>query len=148
MTFLSSLSVAQLRNAVAIKEQIEHLEAQLASIVGETTTPQATGKKRRRMSAVGRAKIAAAARARWAKIKRTDAISEPVKVKRKLSAAHKRKLIKALAKARKIRLAGLKAQKTKPVKKDKRSSPATRAKLAAAARARWAKVKAEGKKTL
>jgi hypothetical protein len=33
-------------------------------------------------------------------------------------------------------------------KKDRRSSPAVRAKLAAAARARWAKVKAAGKKGL
>jgi len=50
---------------------------------------------------------------------------------RKLSAANKRQLIKALAKARKIRWA---------------MTPATRAKLAAAARARWAR--AEGKTTL
>jgi len=33
-------------------------------------------------------------------------------------------------------------------KKDRRSSPATRAKLAAAAKARWAKVRAEGKRAL
>jgi hypothetical protein len=33
-------------------------------------------------------------------------------------------------------------------KKDRRSSPAVRAKLAAAAKARWAKVRAEGKKRL
>jgi hypothetical protein len=69
MTPLNSLSVAQLREAVAIKEQIEQLETQLASIFGETTTLEVAGKNRRRMSAAGRARMAAAARARWAKIK-------------------------------------------------------------------------------
>ncbi len=96
MRFLSSLSVVQLRKAVAIKEQLEHLEAQLASIVGETTTPQATGKKRRRMSAAGRARIAAAARARWAKMR--GGKESPPK-KRKVSAAARLRL-SAAAKAR------------------------------------------------
>ena len=98
------------------------------------------------MSAAGRRAIAAGARLRWAKIKGNGATSEPVKLKRKISPAHKRKLIKALAKARKIRRANLKSAKV--TKKDRRSSPATRAKLAAAAKARWAKVRAEGKKGL
>jgi hypothetical protein len=61
-----------------------------------------------------------------------------------MSAAHKRKLIKALARARRIRWARVKTVK----KKDRRSSPAVRAKLAAAARARWAKARAEGKSRL
>ena len=69
MTSLNSLSVAQLREAVAIKEQIEHLETQLASIFGETTMPEVAGKKRRRISAEGKANMAAAARARWAKVR-------------------------------------------------------------------------------
>jgi hypothetical protein len=96
MTFLSSLSVVQLRKAVGIKERIEHLEARLASIAGDTTPPQATGKKRRRMSAAGRARIAAAARARWAKIKGQR--KSPRK-KRKVSAAARLRL-SAAAKAR------------------------------------------------
>jgi hypothetical protein len=69
MRLLNSLSVSQLRKAVDLKEKIEHLEAQLASIVVVTKMPQATSKKRRRMSASGRARIAAAARARWAKVR-------------------------------------------------------------------------------
>ena len=81
MTPLNSLSVAQLREAVAIKEQIERLETQLASVFGETTMPEVAGKKRRRMSAAGRARMAAAARARWAKIKGTQAT--PTKKRRK-----------------------------------------------------------------
>jgi hypothetical protein len=57
--------------------------------------------------------MAAAQRARWAKIKGNSVAPEPAKAK-----------------------------------KDRRSSPATRAKLAAAAKARWAKARAEGKTKL
>jgi hypothetical protein len=96
MKFLSSLSVAQLRKAVAIKEQIESLEAQLASITEDTSTLPTTGKKRRRMSAAGRARIAAAARARWAK---TKGQTESPHKKRKVSAAGRLRL-SAAAKAR------------------------------------------------
>ena len=94
---LNSLSVAQLRKAVAIKEQIEQLETQLASVFVETTMPEVAGKKRRRMSAAGRARMAAAARARWAKIKGTEAT--PTKRRRKMS-AEGRARISAAAKAR------------------------------------------------
>ena len=97
MTALNNLSVAQLREAVAIKEQIEQLENQLASIFGGTTTPGVAGKKRRRMSAAGKANMAAAARARWAKIKGTQAT--PTKKRRKMS-AEGRARISAAAKAR------------------------------------------------
>ena len=93
MTPLNSLSVAQLREAVAIKEQIEQLETQLASIFGETTMPEVAGKKRRRMSAAGKANMAAAARARWAKIKGTQ--TTPTKM-----SAEGRARISAAAKAR------------------------------------------------
>jgi len=93
MRLLNSLSVAQLREAVAIKEQIEQLETQLASIFGETTIPEVAGKKRRRMSAEGKANMAAATRARWAKIKGTQ--TTPTKM-----SAEGRARISAAAKAR------------------------------------------------
>jgi hypothetical protein len=96
MKFLSSLSVAQLRKAVAIKEQIEHLEAQLASITEDATAPQTIGNKRRRMSTAGRARIGAAARARWAK---TKGQTESPRKKRKVSQAVRFRL-SAAAKAR------------------------------------------------
>jgi hypothetical protein len=151
---ISDLSTAQLQRIIAIKQQIEDLQSQLDSVADGGAAPIKRGpgrpKGKRKMSAAGRAAIAAGARLRWAKIKGNGASSEPVKVKRTLSPAHKRKLIKALAKARKVRLANLKGNQVtpEPAKKDRRSSPATRAKLAAAAKARWARVKAEGKKTL
>jgi hypothetical protein len=97
MRFLRSLSVAQLRKAVAVKEQIEQLETQLASIFGEAMIPEVAGKKRRRMSASGKANMAAAARARWAKLKGTQ--TTPTKKRRKMS-AEGRARISAAAKAR------------------------------------------------
>jgi hypothetical protein len=67
----SNLTVTQLKRAVAIKERIEALERELASVVGDAA-PSGRGtipKRRRRMSPAARAKIAAAARARWAKFR-------------------------------------------------------------------------------
>jgi hypothetical protein len=120
---ITNLTTTQLNQIIAIKEQIEALESQIDSIAadgGEVPTPF-TG--------------------------------EPPSTSRRkyrMTAAHRRKLIKALARARRIRWAKFKAQSAAPrrAKRDRRSSPEVRAKLAAAARARWARVRAEGKKTL
>jgi hypothetical protein len=86
--------------------------------------------------------MAAAQRARWARVKGTGARASKrsKKGKRRLSAAGRAAIIAGT----KARWAKVKAAK----KKDRRSSPAVRAKLAAAAKARWAKVRAEGKKRL
>ena len=116
---LSSLSVAQLRRAIEIREKIEALEKELVGIQGVSSVssvaaPAASGKKRT-MSPAARAKIAAAQKARWAERKgkksaapaaKAVAKSEP-KPKRKLTAAGRRRLA-ALAKARwmKARAAG------------------------------------------
>jgi hypothetical protein len=115
MTNITKLTTTQLNQIIAIKQQIEALQSQIDSIAGdgggENDIP----------------------------IPATE--DAPVRAKRKyhLSATHRRKLMKALAKARKMRWAK---------KKDRRSSPAVRAKLRAAAKARWARVKAEGKSRL
>jgi hypothetical protein len=71
MNSIINLSAQQLRRAAAIKEQIQSLENELGRIFGSSTKPVAVvaPKKRRKMSAVGRARIAAAAKARWAKVK-------------------------------------------------------------------------------
>jgi hypothetical protein len=122
-TSFADITTGQLHRILAIKEQIEALQSQIQSIAG--------GGGERPSPSPGETPI-------------------PATRKYHMTAAHKRKLIKALARARKIRLAKLKGAKAAPKakKKDRRSSPATRAKLAAAARARWAKVRAEGKTTL
>ena len=95
--------------------------------------------------------MSAAAKARWAKRKGTETVdSGPAKKKRRISAAHKRKLIKALAKARKMRWAKMKgtAATSNPAKKKRRISAAGRAAMRAAAKARWVKAREEGKTTL
>jgi hypothetical protein len=75
---LTTLTVAQLKEAIAIKEKIEALDQELASILGtaaETAMPVlempvATPKrKKRKMSAATKAKMAAAQKQRWAKTK-------------------------------------------------------------------------------
>ena len=98
MTDLTDLTTAQLRRIVAIREQIEALRSQIDSI------------------AAGNGDI-----------QMPSPVEAPVPAKRKLSAAHKRKLIKALAKARKTRWAkmqGASATDSTPAKtKGRRSSP-------------------------
>jgi len=67
----SRLSVAQLKKATAIKERMEQLEKDLTAILGipEPMTVGGAIRRRRRMSAAARAKISAAAKARWAKVR-------------------------------------------------------------------------------
>ena len=140
MTKLTDLTTTQLRRIIAIKEQIETLQGQIDAIAGgggefPALTAPHQRRGRRKMSRSAAARIAVTAR--WAKVRAAKAEATPKK--RRISAAHRRKLMKALAKARKMRWAK---------KKDRRSSPAVRAKLRAAAKARWAKVRAERKKAL
>jgi hypothetical protein len=113
MINLNVLTTSQLTNIIAIREQIEKLQGQIDSIAagGEVPTRSALElPKKRRMSAAGRARIAAGARARWARIKGTAAtVSKPAKKRRKVSAAVKARLA-AIARARwaKVKAAGKK----------------------------------------
>ena len=68
---LRDLTVAQLKKAAKIKERIEQLEKDLTGLFGipEPLTVGGIVRRRKRMSAAGRAKISAAAKARWAKWK-------------------------------------------------------------------------------
>lgn len=119
---LTNISPAQLRRAAELKERIDSLTSELASILGDgvSLNPQPLPPKagRRQMSAAGRARIAAAARARWSKVRAgkggSSSSSKP----------------SAAAKPR------------------RQMSAAARARIAAAARARWAKAKASGKTRL
>jgi hypothetical protein len=102
MSSIINLSSQQLREAADLKEQIENLHKQLTALLGGGEIPvpfknaKLAPKKKGGMSAAGKARIAAAQKARWAKIK----AGKPVKkAKRKMSAAAKAKLSK-LAKAR------------------------------------------------
>lgn len=69
-----ALTVKQLRQAIAIKGKIGRLETQLSRLLGGSAPSANHGdvrKKKRRMSAAGRARISRAAKARWAKIRAT-----------------------------------------------------------------------------
>jgi hypothetical protein len=64
------LTVDQLKRAAAVKEQVDKLNKELRAILGEPTNSRTAPKKGRTMSAATRRKIAAAQKARWAKLRR------------------------------------------------------------------------------
>jgi hypothetical protein len=110
MATLQSLTTAQLRKLASIKEQIESLEAELDAIAGGEPSAPAKVPGASKMSAEGRARIAAAQRARWAKVRAAngavaDEEAAPGK-RRKVSAAAKARM----AAAAKARWAKVKAQ--------------------------------------
>jgi hypothetical protein len=65
---LLDLTANQLKRAAAIKEQVDKLNKELGSILGGRAKSGTASKNQRTMSASTRKKIAAAQRARWAKI--------------------------------------------------------------------------------
>src|ERR1039458_1387326 len=97
-----NLTPKQLRQAANLKEKIVVLEKELNQLFGSTAKPVAAkvSKKKRKMSAAGRAKIAAAAKARWAKVKGQKTAAKPVKKARRKMSAVARAKISAAAKAR------------------------------------------------
>lgn len=110
MSYITSLSAQQLRKAATLKEKIQSLEKELNQLLGSTATSAAGPAPKKRtfkMSAAGRARISAAAKLRWARVKGTaSAAAKPSakKGKGKMSAAAKAKLsakMKALWAARK-----------------------------------------------
>ena len=98
-TQLSSLTATQLRRAAGLKEKIDALTRELALMLGAPASLSAKAPKKRKMSRAGRAKVAAAQRARWAKIKGAKPAAKAPGKRRKMSAAAKAK-ISAVAKAR------------------------------------------------
>ena len=129
MSQISTPSIDRLKRAVEVAEQIEKLQSELASILGDkqavASAPVAkvakvaaskpAGKGKRTMSPEARERIAAAQRARWAK-SRGAVVAKPA--------------ASASAAAPKA-----KTGKRPPL------SPEAREKIAAAARRRWAAVK-------
>jgi hypothetical protein len=101
-----------LRRAANIKDKIQSLENELGRILGASTKSSnaVAPKKKRKMSAAGRAKIAAAARARWAKVKGHKPDAKPVKkARRKMSATSRAKIaVAAKARWKKAKAAGRK----------------------------------------
>jgi hypothetical protein len=94
---IDDLTVNQLKRAVAIRERIEVLNRQLRSILGESSNSTSASTNSRGMSASVRRKIAAAQRARWARLRRSKSASgsaqRGAKAKKKtMSAAARRRL--------------------------------------------------------
>jgi hypothetical protein len=110
MSNLFSLTTTQLRHAANLKEKIQTLTKELTLLLGGSAPISAKIPKKNKMSAAGRAKIAAAQKARWAKVKAAKP-AKPAAKKWKMSAAAKAK-ISAAAKARwaKIKATGKKSQ--------------------------------------
>jgi hypothetical protein len=73
------LTINQLRRAAAIKEQVEQLNKELRTILGSPNQPRAIAKQTRSMSAATKKKIAAAQKARWAKLRRAKSRTHAVK---------------------------------------------------------------------
>src|SRR5436190_19561256 len=99
------LSLSKLTEALSIRNQINTLERRLSSLFtgGGFTAPSAStsrsrgSRKRKPMSAATRAKLAAAAKARWAQRKGTaPAAKGPAKKKGGLTAAGRKKLSDAM----------------------------------------------------
>ena len=74
MSSLEQLTPSQLRQAASLKEKITSLEKELAGVLGEPVPAAKTlvtkpPKKKGKMSTAGRARVAAAQKVRWAKIR-------------------------------------------------------------------------------
>lgn len=73
------LTANQLKRAAGIKEEIEQLNAELRSILGSRNQSRSMGTKNRSMSAATKRKIAAAQKARWAKLRRPKSKMQALK---------------------------------------------------------------------
>ena len=70
MKAILELSTAKLKRIIALKQQIERLSAKLESLAGGSSAAAGSApRKKWTMSAAARKKIAAAQRARWAKVR-------------------------------------------------------------------------------
>ena len=112
-----NLTASQLRHAADLKEQIEKLEQELNQLQGAKAVPvSAPAPKRavRKFTAAGIARIRAAQKARWAKIKgaaKSAGAAKPAKAGRRKMSAEARAKIAAAAKARWARVRAEKAAK-------------------------------------
>jgi hypothetical protein len=154
------ISVKALEEAVSLRRQIDNLERRLSSILGgaparptparptparPTTAPRQAG---RYFSPSTRAKLAAAARARWARLKGR---TKPASTRKKgaLTPAGRRKLSELMRArwAARRKGAGTKAAKVAPSAKKGGLTPAGRRRLSQLMKARWAaRRKAAGRK--
>jgi hypothetical protein len=139
--YLTSMdtSVKALEEAILIRRQIDTLERRLSSILGGRAVPTTTTTRQagaRYFSPSTRAKLSAAARARWARL-RGPAPTTPAKKKGQLTPAGRRRLSQ-LMKARWAARRKSADKKAAPAKKKGTLTPAGRRKLSELMKARWA----------
>lgn len=89
---LIDLTPEQLKRAASIKEQIEALNEQLAKIFGTSAESGLVAKNNRTMSASAKRKIAAAQKARWARVRGAKAAAPSAAKKKTMSPAARAKL--------------------------------------------------------
>jgi hypothetical protein len=139
-----NITPQQLRKAADIQEKIQSLQEELGQLLGgEISTPAQTPEapRKRKFTAYTRAKMRAAQKARWAKIKGTAPEAKPAKKpKRKLSAQGIANIRAGVAK----RMAAQGKAVQKP-KKKRKMTDAWRKALGRAWAARRAQAKAAGK---
>ena len=139
-----NITPTQLRKAADIKERIDALQEELGQLLGgEASTPAQTTEtaKKYKFSPAARARMRAAQKARWAKIKGTAPLNEPGREPKRKQLSQAK--LNALTKARAARLAKTIAAQEKPKKKRKMTA-AWRKALERAWAARRAKGKAAG----
>jgi ribosomal protein L2 len=115
-------TIDQLKRALHLQENIEVLQRELSSLFssvgikamgiaesGMRAAAKMISGKKRTMSKAARAKIAAAQKLRWAKVKGKKAVTKVKRKKGKMSAAGRA----AIVKAQKLRWAKVKAEKGK-----------------------------------
>lgn len=98
---ITNLTPTQLRRAADLQEHIEKLQRELSQLQDGEATPAVHKTFKRKFSAAGIAKIRAAQKARWAKIKAgKSAAAKPAKRGPKKMSAEARAKIAAAQKAR------------------------------------------------
>jgi hypothetical protein len=114
-TSYNHLSVSDLRKAANLKERIEALEKELSRLIGSApsaaSSTDSAPRKKRGMSAAGRARIIAAQKARWAKVHAAKGGAKPAKKKKRGMSAAGRARIIAAQKARWAKVRAAKAGK-------------------------------------
>ena len=93
------ITLKKLEEAVGIRRQMEALEKRLRSLLGGSVSSLRGGESGKRVSASTRAKLAAAAKARWAK-RRGEGTATSVKSKKGGLTPAGRKRLSQLMKAR------------------------------------------------
>jgi hypothetical protein len=137
------ISVKTLQEAISIRRQIDNLERRLSSILAGAPARPTAPTRGRYFSPGTRAKLSAAAKARWARQRGTTTAAP--KKKGQLTAAGRRKLSQ-LMKARWAARRKAGGAKKASAKKKGTLTPAGRKKLSELMKARWAARRKAGKK--